>query len=134
MKKIILSALLSACMLFPACSDFLDVSDELASNLTLEETFENVTYTRRWHAEIFNCISEYSQMFRDMNNDGLKNPWPHLCGETSTTYDKAQLEMVNGFNASNASFHRFPQLFKSIRQAYIFLERAKALGSETDSQ
>ena len=39
MKKIILSALLSACMLFPACSDFLDVSDELASNLTLEETF-----------------------------------------------------------------------------------------------
>lgn len=134
MKKIILSALLSACMLFPACSDFLDVSDELASNLTLEETFENVTYTRRWHAEIFNCISEYSQMFIGMNNNGLKNPWPHLCGETTTTYDKAQLEMVNGFNASNANFHRFPLLYQSIRQAYIFLERAKPLGNETDSQ
>lgn len=132
MKKIILSAFLSACMLFPACSDFLDVSDELASNLTLEETFENVTYTRRWHAEIFNCISEYSQMF--MKLDGLKNPWPHLCGETTTTYDKAQLEMLNGFNASNATFHRFIPLYQSIRQAYIFLERAKPLGNETDSQ
>lgn len=118
MKKIILSAFLSTCLLFPACSDFLNVSDELASNLTIEETFENVKYTRRWHAEIFTCISEYSQLFWDMN--GLENPWPHLCGETTTCHDKAQMEMENGFNASNANFHRFTLLYRSIRQAYIF--------------
>lgn len=132
MKKIILSTIVSACLLFPACSDFLDVSDELASNLTINEVFENVKYTRRWHAEIFNCISEYSQLFWGLN--GLANPWPHLCGETTTCYDKARYEMENGFNASNASFHRFEPLYKSIRQAYIFLENAKPIGNVTDNQ
>lgn len=132
MKKIILSAFLSTCLLFPACSDFLNVSDELASNLTIEETFENVKYTRRWHAEILTCISEYSQLFWDMN--GLENPWPHLCGETTTCHDKAQMEMENGFNASNANFHRFTLLYRSIRQAYIFLEKAKPIGNATDNQ
>lgn len=132
MKTIILSAFLSACMLFSACSDFLNVSDELASNLTLEEAFENVAYTRRWHAEIFNSISEYSQMFISVT--GLKNPWPHMCCETTTTYSTAQMLMANGFNASNAEFHRFAPLYQYIRQAYIFLERAKPLGNVTDNQ
>lgn len=63
MKKIIISMMIGACLIFSACSDFLDVSDELASNLTIEQTFNNVKYTRRWHANIFNCISEYSRIF-----------------------------------------------------------------------
>ena len=54
MKKIIISMMIGACLIFSACSDFLDVSDELASNLTIEQTFNNVKYTRRWHANIFN--------------------------------------------------------------------------------
>ena len=43
-----------------SCSDYLDVSDELASNLTMEQVFDNVGYTKRWHGNIFNCISEFS--------------------------------------------------------------------------
>ena len=34
--------MIGACLIFSACSDFLDVSDELASNLTIEQTFNNV--------------------------------------------------------------------------------------------
>ena len=39
MKKTIISILAGACLTFSACSDYLDVSDELASNLTIEQSF-----------------------------------------------------------------------------------------------
>lgn len=131
-KITILSVLLGGCLFVSSCKDYLDVSDELASNLTIEQVFDNVSYTKRWHANIFNCISEYSQMFISMN--GFTNPWPYLCNELTTTHDKAQTEMENGFTASNASFHRFDDLYKYIRQSYIFLENAKPIGDKNDQQ
>ena len=62
MKKIIASIIAGTCLTFTACSDFLYVSDELASNLTMEQAFSNVKYTKGWHANIFNCISQYSHI------------------------------------------------------------------------
>ena len=132
MKKTIISILAGACLTFSACSDYLDVSDELASNLTIEQVFDNVKYTKRWHANIFNCISEYSQYFWEPN--GLKNPWATLCGETSICHGSIKTEMVNGFNASNANFHRFAPLYQYIRQAYLFIENAKPIGVTTDQE
>lgn len=131
-KNILLSALLGGSLTLSSCSDYLAVSDELAGNLTMEEVFDNVGYTKGWHANIYNCISEYSQIF--LSPSGLQNPWPMLCNELTVCYDKAQYEMVNGFTASNASFHRFGTLYQYIRQAYIFLQRAKPLGEATDQQ
>lgn len=131
-KKIILSILLGSCLCTTSCSDFLDVSDELASNLTIEQVFDNVTYTKRWHANIFNCISEYSNMY--YNVTGFSNPWPYLCNELTVSYDKARTEMENGFNASNANFHRFDALYKYIRQAHIFLDNAKPLADANATQ
>lgn len=132
MKKIIISAFASICFLFSSCADYLDVSDELASNLTVEQVFDNVKYTRRWHANIFNCISEYSQIFSDPN--GLQNPWTSLCGEVSVCHYNPKLEMVNGFNASTAKFHRFNPLYQYIRQAHIFINNAKPIGNATDNE
>lgn len=132
MKKIIVSLLASVSMLFSGCQDYLNVSDELASNLEIEDVFENVKYTRRWHANIFNCISEYSQIFTDPK--GLQNPWTSLCGEVSVCHYNPKLEMVNGFNASNAKFHRFESLYQYIRQAHIFLNNAKPIGQATDNE
>lgn len=129
-KITILSLLLGGGLLLSSCKDYLDVSDELASNLTIEQVFDNVTYTKRWHANIFNCISEFSQMYVSMN--GFTNPWPYLCNELTSSYDKPQTEMENGFTASNASFHRFNDLYKYIRQSYLFLENAKPIGNEND--
>lgn len=132
MKKIIISLFTSFSMLFAGCSDYLNVSDELASNLTTEQVFESVKYTRRWHANIFNCISEYSQIF--MTPNALQNPWSSISGEVSVCHGAAKLEMVNGFNAGNASFHRFGSLYQYIRQAHIFLKNAKPIGNATDNE
>lgn len=125
--------LVSACsLMIIGCQDYLDVSDELASNLTMEQVFGNVKYTKRWHANIFNCISEYSQYF--WKPTGFNNPWSSLCGETCVCYSSLETEMINGFNASDASFHRFVPLYQYIRQAQLFLMNAKPIGVSTDQE
>ena len=60
-----IATIASACFFtlsFAGCSDYLDVSDEVAENLTLDEVFNNPNYMRRWHGNLFNCISEYSSI------------------------------------------------------------------------
>lgn len=131
MKKYITSFLVAIALTFSSCVDYLNVSDELAGDLTITDIFDNVGYTKRWHGNIFNCVSEYSKIFWKVN--GFANPWSSLSGETCTCHDIIQNEMVNGFNASNAGFHRFSAMYQYIRQAYIFLDNAKPIGSETDS-
>ena len=131
-RNIILSALVGGSLSLASCTDFLDVSDELASNLTMEQVFDNVGYTKGWHANIYNCICEYSQIF--MKPTGMQNPWPMLCNELTVAYGDAKMEMVNGFTPSDNSFNRFSTIYPYIRQAHIFLERAKPLGKETDQQ
>lgn len=132
MKKTIISIIAGACLTFSACSDYLDVSDELASNLTIEQVFDNVKYTKRWHANIFNCISEYSKIFWDPT--GFSNPWYFLSGEGTVCHFNGKTEMMNGFNASNASYHRFGDIYQYIRQAYLFIENAKPIGVSTDQE
>lgn len=131
-RNILFSALVSGSLCLSSCTDYLDVSDELASNLTIEQVFDNVGYTKGWHANIYNCISEYSQMF--MKPNGFQNPWPCMSNELTCAYSYCRTEMENGFTASNAHFHRINDMYKYIRQAYIFLERAKPLGNIEDKQ
>ena len=132
LKKYILSSMASAIMLFamPSCTDYLDVSEELAGNLTREQVFNNVGYTKRWHANIFNCISEYSAMTVTLS--GFQNPWAAMSGEIVSSWGQNRYEMLNGFHAGNASFHRFVPLYQYIRQAFIFLKDAKPLGAVGD--
>lgn len=131
-RSILFSALVGGSLCLSSCTDYLDVSDELASNLTIEQVFDNVGYTKGWHANIYNCISEYSQMF--MKPNGFQNPWPCMSNELTCAYSYCRTEMKNGFTASNAHFHRINDMYKYIRQAYIFLERAKPLGNIEDKQ
>ena len=50
----------SLCLaVFTGC-DYLAVSDELASELTMEEVFENASYTRRFHRGIYTGIPDVS--------------------------------------------------------------------------
>ncbi len=58
MKRYLFSLFAASCLTLTSCADYLDVSDELASNLTMEQVFENVNYTKNWHANIFNVISD----------------------------------------------------------------------------
>jgi len=132
MKKIIILMIAGVCLTFSSCKKFLNVSDELASNLTVEQSFANVKYTKRWHADIFNCISEYSRIFDGVS--GFSNPWYSLGGEGATNWDNLRTEMTNGYNASNAHFHRFNSIYKSIRQANLFLQKAKPIGISSDKE
>ncbi len=130
MKKLIYTMILGVCISFTSCADYLDVSDELSGNLTIEDVFNNASYTRRWYGNVYNCISEYSGLFTSLT--GFNNPWVHLCGEMTTSHGPAQYEMMNGFTASTAQFHRYGGLYKSIRQGMLFQENVKPLGSIDD--
>lgn len=132
LRNILFTALVGGSLSLASCTDFLDVSDELASNLTIEQVFDNVAYTKGWHANIYNCISEYSGMFYKIT--AMNNPWPYLCNELTVAHGNAMTEMVNGFTPTQNSFNRFSMLYPYIRQAFIFLDRAKPLGQISDQQ
>lgn len=135
LKKIIYPALFSVSIAlgFTAC-DYLDVSDELAENLTLDETFENIDYTKRWHANVFNVIPDYSEKGKGATT-GFKDIWGIMSGQTSANTTAIGTQMITGFNSSNASFHRWATVYMYIRQGMIFLERAKeSMGAPEDSK
>lgn len=132
MKKYIYSLLAGIVLSFSSCVDYLDVSDELADELTKEEIFNTVKYTRGWHANIFNCISEYSQIFGVIG--AFDNPWCSLAGETCTNHGDIKTEMINGFTASTAHFQRFGALYQYIRQAYYFIDNVHPIGTSGDTE
>lgn len=131
MKKLIFSIIFGSCLSLTSCSDYLDVSNELKSNLSLEQVFINVDYTQKWHANIFNLTPDYTNIFRAT---GTGNPWAILCGEIATNWDVGKTVMMNGFNASNASYHRFGSTYQYIRQAQIFLQNAQPIGNTSDQK
>lgn len=123
--------------LFCACATvfmsgcyFLDVSDELAGNLTMEQVFDDPAYTRRWHRNIFTAIPDYSNIrVKDVSGDlGINNPWPALCDELNFgDMTEAGYDVQGGYNASSACAHRWGTLYKQIRQANIFLAEAHVI-------
>lgn len=129
MKYILLSLL---CVLFVSCEDYLDVSHEVSDNLTTEEVFENPDYARKWHRNIFNCISEYSHTGSGAST-GFTGIWCVLSGEICSNANQSALTFLSsGYNASNASYHRWTDLYRYIRQATIFINNIKPLGNLDD--
>ena len=127
--KVLATTCLFSCSL-AGCSDYLDVSDEIAENLTLEEVFDNPNYMRRWHGNLFNCISEYSSIGRNQA-DGFSGVWVSMCGET-TISSAGWTEMTSGFTAATAPYQRWTALYQYIRDAHIFLERVQPKGTIND--
>lgn len=130
LNKIFYSIFLLSITMLPSCKKYLDVSSELADNLTIDGVFENASYTRRWQANIFNCIIEYSK--NASSADAMSNPWSAISGEMACNF--ARNTMVSGYTAGNAAYHRWATQYKYIRQALIFLQRAHAIsGSGSNS-
>jgi len=127
-KKILIAAF-ALCNIY-SC-DYLNVSDELAGNLrSLDEVFDNVAYTKRWYANIFTSIPDYSGITAAVGNiTGFKNPWAGMCDELTVGYGDAKLYNKTDKNASNMSFHRWDMCYKEIRQANIFLTYAKPIAA-----
>lgn len=67
--------LLIALLCFVSSCDYLGVSDQLAGGLqNTEQVFDNVSYTKRWYANVFAGIPDYSGI-NSVNVGAFKNPW-----------------------------------------------------------
>ncbi|MGO1815441.1 MAG: RagB/SusD family nutrient uptake outer membrane protein [Sphingobacterium sp.] len=127
LKLITISALLLS---GSSCSKFLDVSDELAGGLTSnEEVFNNPSYTRRWYANVFGGIPDYSRVFELSYDNGVQNPWTSMADElyTGTAGGLNNSGLYSEWNAGSDRFHRWVPLYNLIRQANIFLENAHSI-------
>jgi hypothetical protein len=127
-RTIFYSIILTICSLgISSCADYLDVSGEFNKELTMDEVFENYNYTRQWYYNIYNCIIEYSETGSEIN--AFKNPWSNMAGEiASQKAINSKDAMVAGYTAGNAPFNRWTDMYRNIRQAMIFIERAKPVG------
>ncbi|TKC09507.1 RagB/SusD family nutrient uptake outer membrane protein [Pedobacter frigoris] len=126
-KYISIAALTFVLLNISACKkNFLDVSSELASQLTMEEIFSNATYSRQWHRNIFTGIVNSSGIILNTGSGGvtgLDNPWPAFTDELKNAQGTLRSTTSTGYNAGSAPFSRW-NLFQLIRQANIFLEKA----------
>ncbi|MCD2424787.1 RagB/SusD family nutrient uptake outer membrane protein [Niabella pedocola] len=122
-NKLLFGTLVVTTVLTASCKKYLDVSSELAANLTIDGVFENAGYAKRWHANAFNCIIEYSK--NASSADAMSNPWSAISGEMVCNF--ARSTMVSGYTAGNAAYHRWATQYQYIRQALIFLQRAHAI-------
>jgi hypothetical protein len=133
MKNIIKIILFTVILGLGSCSkDYLDVSDELAGGITdVDAIFDNPGYSRRWYANVFTGIPDYSEMVRadwdGGGQTGLHNPWAGMADEINASYGDNANYAISFYNSSNMKFHRWKPLYALIRQANIFLEKAKVI-------
>ena len=88
-----------------------------------EQVFDNVSYTKRWYANVFAGIPDYSGI-NSVNVGAFKNPWTGMCDELVVGYGNSSKYNNSDRNAANMGFHRYGDCYKYIRQANIFLQKA----------
>ena len=116
--------LLIALLCFVSSCDYLGVSDQLAGGLqNTEQVFDTVSYTKRWYANVFAGIPDYSGI-NSVNVGAFKNPWTGMCDELVVGYGNSSKYNNSDRNAANMGFHRYGDCYKYIRQANIFLQKA----------
>ena len=126
------SVLLSGALTVSSCKDYLDVSDDLAAELTLEEVFNNAAFSKRFHRNIYSTIPNPSHIILDNSYaglNGLDNPWPGVSDELKCAQGNVKDVASVGYTAGNAQFTRW-HLYKQIRQANIFMRDAHTCGSK----
>lgn len=115
-----------------SCKKYLDVSDELAGGLSeVAQVFDNPDFARRWYSNVMSGIPDYSTIIRadwDAGGQtGFHNPWTSMTDEVNSTYGDAANYYIAAKNSSNMKFHRWAGTYQLIRQANIFLEKAKVI-------
>lgn len=72
-----------------SCSDYLDVSKELAQNLDKEEVFSKAKYIKQWYGEIYQTCPNYSEAGLDVqNSNGTVNAQAIYSGEIVCAHPK----------------------------------------------
>lgn len=117
-----------------SCKDYLDVSDDLAAELTQEEVFNNVGYARRFHRYIYTGIPDVSNIILNSSYaglTGLDNPWGAVSDELKCAHNNVKDLGQSGYHAGSAGLSRW-SLYKQIRQANEFLEYAHVIPKQGD--
>lgn len=125
----------SLCLCAVTGCDYLAVSDQLAEELTMEQVFDNASYTRRFHRGIYTAIPNVSFMSVDNSYatcDGLGLPWVGYSDEMACPHNNFKTAPSTGENPASLTVGRW-QLYKNIRQANLFLERAHTIVSDKDA-
>lgn len=129
--KIMLILCLLACL--SSCKKYLNVSDELAGGLTsVDQVFDNPDYAKRWYANVMSGVPDYTKFIiaeYEGGSTGLGNPWTCMSDEIDARYGDARTtaNVTAPLNSSNIKFQRWTMLYQLIRQANIFLEKAKVI-------
>lgn len=90
--------------------DYLAVSDQMSGGLqNTDQIFENVAYTKRWYANVFAGIPDYSGI-NSLNVGAFKNPWAAICDELVVGYG-------NAAKANNSTRMRRPLVFTAMATA-----------------
>jgi len=109
---------------FSYSCDYLDVSDEVAGGLTsIDAIFENVDYTKRWYAQVFSNVYVSSDMWSPTWSPVMGNPWTSMSDECYNKYVNSAGYYAE-WNSTSEDYARWAPLYRSIRQANIFLENA----------
>lgn len=122
--------LLAAFALGSCKKNFLDVSDKLAPELTTDKVFSDPTLTRQYYANIFSGIPNSSRMIIDDSYTaigGLDNPWAAVSDEIKASSNNVKTIASNGYNPGNADLGRWVTLYQLIRQANVFMGKARAI-------
>ncbi len=124
MKKIYKTVLwvLACAPLISSCVDFLDVSDELAEQRTYESIFSSPEDTRRWLAQAYVGLPDYTNIFAP---NGYSNPWTILSDELDLS-GQANDWNFEEITSSHFRAHR-RDYWRYIRQVNVFLERAQVI-------
>lgn len=129
----ILALGLSAALL-SGCKDYLNVSDDLAAEMTMEEVFNNTSYARRFHRYIYTGIPDMSNIIITdayASLTGLDNPWPAVSDELKSAQNNVKTIPTIGYHAGSADLSRW-SLYKQIRQANEFIVYAHVIPQNGD--
>lgn len=123
LKLLVLALLCNATW---SCS-YLDVSDEQAGGLTdFDQIFDNVSYTKRWYGWVYSAFPDYTNTFSQ--GGGMTNIWSSYADELYTRR-AATTGKYSEWGVANETSNRW-DLYGQIRQANIFLDRAKPIVGE----
>ncbi|MDR2627313.1 MAG: RagB/SusD family nutrient uptake outer membrane protein [Dysgonamonadaceae bacterium] len=132
MKSILIKIkVLAVCLSFgylTSCTDYLNVSDELAGGISdISQVFENVDRTKKWYSDIFASMPVSSAVWQSSNPMG--NSWTAYTDEVYTRLANNDGKYTN-WSSSNTVSQRWGVLYERIRQANIFLEMARPITEE----
>lgn len=117
-----------------SCSDYLDVSKELAATMDKNDVFSTPSYFKRWYSDLYATLPLYSESGFNVNGTWNANVWATYSGELVCAHPNVLRFGQNTFTANSTEHNRWWNCYERIRQAMILLDRApESMGNANDN-